>query len=238
MRNDDERPFGLSPAQVAGSALAAMSGALVASWAGTTGTIIGAAVGSLVATIGAATYTWSLRRTSAAVLRTAAQVRQTALQTNALPRTVADGPLRPAGSGGPSRERTTEPPVPRAWDLPWGKVVLASAAVGLAAMAGITTLEAISGQPFSAWTGGQPSAGTTLGHAVGADSGARTAPGRPAPTVPDPSSSPTGSQTGTSTGDPAGTPTPDPVPTPDPAPSSPADPGTGTPVPVAPGSLP
>ena len=55
--------LGLSPAQVAGSALAAVSGALLASFAGTTGTIIGTAIGSVVATVGAAIYTQSLRTT-------------------------------------------------------------------------------------------------------------------------------------------------------------------------------
>src|SRR5689334_14446601 len=95
----EERKIGLSPAQVAGSALAAVSGALLASFAGTTGTIIGTAIGSVVATVGAALYTWSLRRTSAAVRRTAAQVRQTALTTGALPRPVVPHLRRTPGQG-------------------------------------------------------------------------------------------------------------------------------------------
>ena len=68
MTDDNDRKdrsrLGLSPAQVTGSALAAMSGAFLASWFGTTGTLVGAAVGSVVATVGAAIYTHSLRRTA------------------------------------------------------------------------------------------------------------------------------------------------------------------------------
>ena len=49
-QDNDQKPartLGLSPAQIAGSALSAVSAAFVASWAGTTGTLIGAAVGSV-----------------------------------------------------------------------------------------------------------------------------------------------------------------------------------------------
>src|SRR3954463_15440055 len=92
-----ESSLGLTPAQVVGSALAAMSVAFFASWAGTAGTLIGAAFGSVIATVGAATYTWSLQRTSEAARRTAALVKQRAViagATGTHPRTVAQGPLR------------------------------------------------------------------------------------------------------------------------------------------------
>ena len=46
--------LGLGPAQIAASALAAVTSALAASFLGVAGTIIGAAVGSVVATVGAA----------------------------------------------------------------------------------------------------------------------------------------------------------------------------------------
>jgi hypothetical protein len=73
------RRFELSPAQVTGSALAAMTGAFLASYLGTAGTVIGAAVGSLIATVGTTAYTWWLRRTSEVVKRTATQVRETGM---------------------------------------------------------------------------------------------------------------------------------------------------------------
>ncbi len=132
-RHQQPRRLELSPAQIAGSALAAMSGAFFASWAGTTGTLVGAALGSMIATVGAATYTWSLRRTSDAVRRTAGQVRQ----------------------GYPSGARR---------DLPWTRLALASLAVMVAAMTGITALEALTGHSVSSYTGGSQRHGTTIGH--------------------------------------------------------------------------
>ena len=190
-----ERKLDLTPTQVTGSALAAMSGAFFASWAGTTGTIIGAALGSVIVTVGAATYTWSLQRTRDAVRRTAAQVRQQALTANAQPQRVADGPLRepetpaPADTSayaflyaGPTTSSATTaatraaPAQPsaaarprRRWDLaglPWPRLLLASAAVTVATLLGITAIEAVAGRPVSSFTGGD-STGTTLGSTFG-----------------------------------------------------------------------
>src|SRR6478736_216214 len=92
--DQEEHRLSISTTQVIASALAAMSVAFLTSWLGTAGTIIGACIGSVIATVGTAAYSWSLRRTSNVVKQTAAQVRQTALLTNSLPRTVAQGPLR------------------------------------------------------------------------------------------------------------------------------------------------
>jgi hypothetical protein len=177
-----ERTLGLSPAQIAGSALSAVSAAFVASWAGTTGTLIGAAVGSIVATIGAAFYTASLRRSSEAVRRAATQVRQTSLLTGTLPRTRLDGspqpgdtravdsPEVPAEQAEPVGDDGESADLP-ARKLPWGKVLLASVAVMIAALGGITAVEALTGRPISSWLGGDSSQGTTVGHVVGNDSG-------------------------------------------------------------------
>ena len=177
--NDEkDRSLGLSPAQVAGSALAAMSGAFFVSWAGTAGTLIGAAVGSVIATVGAATYTWSLRRTSDAAKRTAAVVKQRALVTGTLPRSVAQGPLREDGTDQPMSgiadadqppSALEEPDSPEGdaargrWDLPWGKVVLASLAVMIAGLAGMTAVEAVTGKPISSFFGRDDGTGTTVG---------------------------------------------------------------------------
>jgi len=113
--DQEEHRLSISTTQVIASALAAMSVAFLTSWLGTTGTILGAFLGSVIATVGTATYSWSLRRTSAAVKHTAAQVRQTALESNSLPRTVAQGPMRTSpdeGGDAPGpdagQERTTD----------------------------------------------------------------------------------------------------------------------------------
>src|SRR3712207_9463406 len=59
----------LSALQVAAGALAAVSAAVIASFFGLAGTVIGAAVASVVSTVGAAVYTESMRRTHAGLRR-------------------------------------------------------------------------------------------------------------------------------------------------------------------------
>ena len=241
----------LSPAQIAGSALAAVSSAFFASWAGTAGTLIGVAAGSVIATVGAATYTWWLRRTQEAVRRRAALVRQTTLAANGLPRTVAVGPLRRRGDREAEATRqdltaltedeqaaADEEPLPGRWALPWKKVLLTSVAVMLLALAVITGFEAITGRTVASYTGGNGGSGSTVGNVLGEDSSTKERPSEkstptPTPTpTPSPSSSPTdgatdGTQDGTSGSD--GT-TPAPTPTPTvPTPSSGTTPTPGVP---------
>jgi hypothetical protein len=67
--DEDHERFQLSAAQVAASSLAAMSAAVVCSYFGVAGTVIGTAVTSLIATTGSALYSYSLRRTRARLRR-------------------------------------------------------------------------------------------------------------------------------------------------------------------------
>jgi hypothetical protein len=231
------RDLGLSPAQVLGSALAAVSGAFSASWLGTTGTLIGAAVGSVIATVGAAIYTHSLRRTGQAVKRTAVQVRHGALLTGPIlrpdPGTAQDAPVRDPnapGSGASVTEPATgahtpdERRTPAAGLFPWVKVALASLAVLVAALGGITAVEAVTGRPIASLLGQDDGTGTTVGHVVGTDTshhGTRQ-PTKDRPTQP---TQPTPSQ------EPSQTPSQQPQ---EPAPSTPSTPSpTDTPVPPA-----
>lgn len=240
MTQDDQKPrsLGLSAAQVTGSALAAMSGAFLASWLGTTGTLIGAAVGSLVATVGSAIYAHSLRRTSAAVKRTASHVRATSLLTGAIPRpdpgVAQDGPVpdpsapRPGHPDdqpvAPSSAESPEPGrVARlrerirlgSRDLPWPKVAAATVAVLVVALAGITLVESLTGRPLASLVGKSDSTGTTVGNTVRDD---RPLVERTPPPADDvaPTEEP-GSEDGS---DPA----PDPVDPVDPAPAPSSDP--------------
>lgn len=177
-----ERALGLSPAQVGGSALAAVSSAVVASTAGTTGTIVGAAVGSVIATVGAALYTWWLRRTHETAKKVAAKARQAALATQPLPRTVAQGPLRSrkdraaaaAGAAADADESAQElggeeSAASSLRHLPWRKIALATAVVAAIALAAITLIEGLAGKPVSTITGGSDTEGTSVGHVVGSD---------------------------------------------------------------------
>ncbi len=138
--------FGLGLAQILASTLAAVSAALAASFLGVAGTIIGAALGSLVATIGSAIYAHSLRTAGSRLQR-----------------------LRPQGPGTPSpRARVMHGPARR---TPGGVTISrrrwlgASAAViaGFAlALTGLTLAETFLGHPVS----NNGTTGTTLSRAA------------------------------------------------------------------------
>lgn len=228
-----ERALGLSPAQVAGSALAAVTAAVFASFAGTAGTIIGAALGSVVATIGAAAYTAWLRRSAEAVRRTAAQVRQQTTLTGALPRRVGDGPLRPgkrSRRGGDPIDDDAETDTEDGFSLkllPWRKIALSTVAVLVVTFGGITAVEAITGKPISALLGQNDSTGTTLGDVSRGGAKKQQEPRQDEETrTPEPTPSSRPSDTAT--------PRSEPTPTQDPEPSAPpaVDPTAPTPTPT------
>jgi hypothetical protein len=223
------RRLELSSTQVAGSALAAVSAAFFASWLGTAGTLIGAFVGSVVATVGAATYTWWLRRTSEAVRRTAAQVRETGMgSTVVVPRLRNRRPEGPAGGEQESDEDQDEDG-PGRWaflrNRPWGKVALLTVGVMLAALASITVVEAVTGKPISALLRGDKSTGTSVGRLVGNDGSSTTKQPQKKHTS-KPSPSPSASPSSAATPSPAASATPTPTPTliPSATPTAPATP--------------
>ena len=87
-----------------------------------------------------------------------------------------DGPDQdqtgPGPGPGPGRQQSEEPdPDEDSWrrSIPWGKVLLASLAITVLALAGITVVEAIAGKPISSVTGGSDSQGTTVGNVTGSD---------------------------------------------------------------------
>ena len=171
--------LGLGPAQIAASALAAVTSALAASFLGVAGTIIGAAVGSVVATVGAAVYAHSLRTASS-------RLRE----------------LRPQ-AGGPASRRARpvsgpeHTPAPSAHSRrPLGRLTAVVVGVFAVALAGITAAEALMGHPLSSGN----TAGTTLSRVV--EGGAITpagpqdaVPGSTSTSEPSSSSSPTGTPT-------------------------------------------
>jgi hypothetical protein len=92
------------------------------------------------------------------------------LKERAAARTVVqgpdDGPDGPEGQD-PGKPDSDEDTWRRA--IPWGKVLLASLAITVLALAGITVVEAISGKPISSVTGGSDSQGTTVGNFTGSN---------------------------------------------------------------------
>jgi hypothetical protein len=79
----------LSAAQVTGGALAAVTSAVAGSTLGVNGTVAGAAVGSVVATVGGELYTHSLRRTHQSVRGVVTRPSQGAAQTRDMSRDTA-----------------------------------------------------------------------------------------------------------------------------------------------------
>ncbi|MFE7215773.1 hypothetical protein ACFY0A_20825 [Streptomyces sp. NPDC001698] len=174
------RRIELSVAQVAGSAVAAVVAAKLASYFGVYGTILGAGVVSVLATCGGSVFQHFLRRTGE-------QLRGVAASPGPVP-----GPspaTAPAGRTPPPVGEFTEGTVYRARIKSWKRPVLAAALVFGVTMAGITAYELVSGDSFS---GGR---GTTVGYAVTGHRTPSVTPDGPAPT-----SSPTRTP-GTGTGD-------------------------------------
>ncbi|MEU6816007.1 hypothetical protein [Streptomyces sp. NPDC046860] len=145
--DEGRKRFDLNVPQVAGSALAAVVAAKMASYFGVYGTILGAGVVSIVATCGGSVFQQFFRRTGEQ-LREARDVPR--LRTGAV-----------AGVPEPVPGEFTEGTVYRAKVKSWKRPLLAAALVFGVTMGGITAYEAASGNTFS---GGS---GTTVSDAVG-----------------------------------------------------------------------
>lgn len=148
-----KRRLDLSVPQVAGSAVAAVVAAKLASYFGVYGTILGAGLVSVVATCGGTVFQHFFRRTGEQLRDAKAPPKPRARQAAAAP------------------GEFTEGTVYRARVRSWKRPLVATALVFGVTMAGITTYETVSGQSFS---GGGTS--TTVGDALKghtADSGNR-----------------------------------------------------------------
>ncbi|GGP65572.1 hypothetical protein [Streptomyces melanogenes] len=227
----DERRLDLSVPQVAGSALAAIAAAVLASQLGVYGTIVGAGVVSVVATCGGTVFQHLFRRTGE-------QLRDATVQS--LPKARRD-PGLPAYED--AREGEFGAATVHGTRLRgWKRSALGAAVVFAVAMGGITTYELASGAELSGGKGG-----TTFGSVVSGGGGGKSSqrdsekgsePDRRTPHTPG-----TGTDGGTSSSpDPGqgtgGTPatggtTPTPTPTPTPSTSTG---GTPTPPPSPPPS--
>lgn len=166
----------LSPVQLTGGALAAMTSAVVGARLGVAGTVLGAAVGSIVAGVAGTLYTASLRRTKDkissvivsktddteveivpvssgpdAVADPDASTRTTINDTRTLQLPLAADPAGPLATvvdpTGPAQPKRRRP---------WKTVLVSTAAVFALAFAAITTFEILTGHAIS---GGQ---GTTI----------------------------------------------------------------------------
>lgn len=242
----DEKRLDLSVPQVAGSALAAIAAAVLASKLGVYGTILGAGVVSIVATCGGTVFQHLFRRTGEQLRDVTVQAIPKARQSPGLP---AYEETRQGEFGAATVHGTRI--------RGWKRSALGAAVVFVIAMAGITTYELASGGELSGGKGG-----TTFGSVV-SGGGARssdkapetdrdnrrtpdtgTGGGQPSSKDPGQGGGSTSGASGTSGGSPGTSPSPTPstspgtttggqgttggTPSPPPSPSPSGDTGKGT----------
>ncbi|MFJ3170754.1 hypothetical protein ACIPJK_08205 [Streptomyces roseus] len=251
---DEKKNLDLSVAQIAGSSLATVAAALLASQLGVYGTILGAGVVSVVATAGGPVIQHFFKRTGD-------QLRESAIRPRARQVPAPGGEkapdgtltLRAAAPSGEFGEATVHGTRVRGWK----RTAVASGAAFAIALGGLGAYEAFSGTAISQgggtiWSGGtrkaadeepagpgkEPGTGGRGGATPGSGSSPSPSaphgdrgPDRPpstGPASPDPSGS-TGSSGSSGSGDPAPSPDP-PSPSPKPTPTPTPKP-TPTPVP-------
>ncbi|MFJ3892585.1 hypothetical protein [Streptomyces sp. NPDC090083] len=175
----------LSVPQVAGSAVAAVVAAKLASYFGVYGTILGAGVVSAIATSGGSVFQHFFSRTGAQLREAKATSKEAAASHGTI---ASEEPARtPARPG-----EFTEGTVYRARVSSWKRPVLAAALVFGVTMTGITVYELVSGDSFSGGKGTTVSAAVT-GHDT--SSSPKSDDRTPSPAE-SPSGSPSGSQDG------------------------------------------
>lgn len=240
-------------------ALAAVASAFLLSTLGAAGTILGAAIGSLVVTISSAIFTQGLvssRRTLAKAQESAARkvgvAQAEVLRAERAPDTAAhDSHLEHAderlaaaqGELDAVRREAQTPWRERLRALPWRHVLLAAGGLFVVAVVLITALELAAGRSVSSITGGSGDGRTTIGDVGGRGGGSGDQPqedtGSPSPSQTDeqtdtPSPSDTVSPTDQTT-EPSPEPTTSPTPVPTleaPAPAGPTELGeTSSPTP-------
>lgn len=140
-------------------ALAAVSSAVVLSTLGAAGTLIGAAVGSVVLTVGNALYSQGLEHSRQRLTRAQrAALRDVGVADSAVrraERNLEDGPPGDTSDGPPDgwRDRLTQ--------LPWKRIALVAGALFVTSVVLITAFELLAGRSVASYTGGSSSTGGT-----------------------------------------------------------------------------
>jgi hypothetical protein len=144
----------LTATQIAASVLAAVTATVAASFLGVNGTIIGAAVASVVSVVGNAVYSHSIHRTRERVGVVSPAMRwMTPATLPAEPPALAARPRVEAGNSDIS---------PSAGRGRWRRAGLAAAGVFVAVLTLLTSVEVVSGRPLSDLLRGTSGSGTTV----------------------------------------------------------------------------
>ncbi len=170
----------LSLPKIVAGALAAASAAVASSWLGVAGTVFGAVVVSVVATVGTALYSHSLERSQHAIKET---IPVLATRTRA-DRGALDGPE--------TLELSVATSAPVRRPISWSTVVVSCVATLALGFGVLTAFEAVVGKSASELTGSGSGRDTTLSSLVheGSGSAGKSQPGKPStsPTGPTPTS--------------------------------------------------
>jgi hypothetical protein len=172
--SDDKQKVDINVVQVVASALAAVSSAVLLSTVGVAGTIIGAAFGSVIATVGASIYSYSLRisRERVQAAQAAAVARMSRARTGVHTRSV-ELEDKPEDQGRPPwREALAR--------LPWKWIAIVSGAIFVIAMIVILSFELLTGESISKRTGGTDGNGSRTSLGFGSSVTASKSP-RPTP---------------------------------------------------------
>jgi hypothetical protein len=180
---------GINVPKVIAGTLAAVSAAVVGSFLGVAGTLIGAAVASMIGSIGTEIYERSLHR-GAKKLQT--------LAPTFIKAPAAVGTPAVAAAGEDDRPSHTVPEPARARQIRWGRVAVIAGAVFALAMGSITAAELITGESVQSAVGGASNSGTTVGDILNGDAKSKPTPTpapststTPAPTPSDEATTPT-----------------------------------------------
>lgn len=166
--------------QLCASTLASVSAAVVSSVFGVTGTAVGAAVGSVLATTGTAFYSHGLRQTTVKLQQTqAVQLSRWArlwaggrVANEALSKASASSSASGATTSGSTADGDdADRPAWKDWlaERRWG-LVIGVVIVFVASMAAITTVELVGQGPIAGATGNDSSGNTSIGSFLDADS--------------------------------------------------------------------
>jgi hypothetical protein len=243
--------------KTAAGALAAVTTAVLLSTLGAVGTLIGAALGSVAATIGSALYAQGLARSRNAVLKAQetalhkvglaqAEVRRAGRREGRQQEAHLDRADERLGEARDELDEAAQEPAAASWRerfvvLPWRRVALVAAGTFVVVVVAITAFELLTGESVAQRTGGSDSQGTTIG-GVTSDSGGsgNDQPDKPQDSQqPSPSARPSDSASATPSETPSETPTQAPTPsptptestvapTPTPSPTTPATPSTSS----------
>jgi hypothetical protein len=161
MSEAEKTRLDISWTNAAGSALGAVSSALLLSTLGVVGTLLGAALGSLCITVGGAVYAHSMQVTK----DKAVAAKEAAARRTGKPRerqSVAPGAPKGPGDRAPEPVRPApehETPRQVARGLPWKRIIGLAAALFAVTMAIILSFELFTGRAVSTYTGGTENTG-------------------------------------------------------------------------------